>query len=127
MTVNGVVDSLRVARKQVPDTLPAMAFVKIPESWELVRNDDAFLDFTEKVANQFFHGYGKYRGTEHFVSVAFYSNTLADTGETYSPLLLMSEYPNPRHRWGKSDDWRILQRIDMSSWPGSWIQLLKIC
>jgi len=104
-----------------------MVFVKIPESWNIVQNDDEFARYLKDVSDKFFHGFGKYRGTEHVVSVKFHSNTLTDTGATYAPTLLMTEFSNPRHRFDRGADWDVLNKIDVETWPGKWVQLLNVC
>lgn len=114
-TENTLVDTLRTARDQLPDDRPSVVLVKLPPVWSDGRSEDALHNLLEAATKRFF------RGTGAVVSVKYHTSLIFDTGQTWSPIVLLTEFSNDRHRFDPHVSWNIFRAIENT--PDTWIRL----
>ena len=121
--IDTVIDSLRTARRQLPNDKPGMAFVKVPQTWNPKGDDDSHLKDFEEIAKQFFLGRGAYKGTQHIVAIGFYFS-LALEFENTMGIILSHQSVNPRHRHPKNINYNILGNPNKDM---RWISIIEAC
>lgn len=101
---NTIENTLKKARKQLPDTMPGVIFVKVPPRWiaEPTRVAAMF-----SVAQKFF------RTTQRIVSVKFYSSPITFLNNMLRHDHAYKEISNPLTDFGDNKNWSIFRKFDL--------------
>jgi len=116
---NSITNTLKKARKQLPDDSPGIVFVKVPPRW-IVSSEitAAMLD----VARSFL------RGTRRVVSVKYYSSPITLTKNMLRHDHAYKEISNPLTDFGDNADWSIFKKFilppEMNGMPPHWQRLI---
>jgi hypothetical protein len=105
---NTIKNSLSKARKQLPDDMPGIVFVKVPPSW--ISESDR-VNTMLNTAREFL------RGTRRVVSVKFYSSPITLTHNVLRHDHAYKEVSNPLTDFGNNKDWNIFRKLDL---PPEW-------
>ena len=99
--IASVENTLKKARKQLPDRMPGIVFVKVPPRWIAdPQSVAAMLD----VARSFLHG------TRRVVSVKFYSSPISFSDNMLRHDHAYKELSNPVTDFGNDMDWSIFKK-----------------
>lgn len=109
--ISTLVNSLRVARSQVPKDRPGVIFVKTPQTWNPDGRDDSLLKDFERASAAL--------GSERIVAVYFYNSLTLNFGPHSVGAVIVKSFLNPRHKFRKDVAWdKILEGVTepMPSW-----------
>jgi hypothetical protein len=116
---NTIKNSLSKARKQLPDNIPGIVFVKVPPSW--ISEGDR-VQATLTTARDFL------RGTRRVVSVKFYSSPITLANNVLRHDHAYKEISNPRTDFGDNKDWDIFRKFDLppefNGMPKHWQRII---
>jgi hypothetical protein len=119
-----ILSTLRKARNQLPRDLPGAIFLKVPQTWIVT---EGFMDEFSSIADEFFYGTARARGSRRVVLIETFALALRlDTGIMHDHLE-GREFRNQQHRFGSTQDWRLLTKYE--EWlpePLSWIRLTNL-
>jgi hypothetical protein len=118
-SANTIEHTLKKARKQLPDSMPGIVFVKVPPRWIAdVKSVATMLE----VARSFL------RGTRRVVSVKFYSSPISFSNNVLRYDHAYKEVSNPSTDFGDDVDWSIFKRHilppEMNGMPAHWQRII---
>jgi len=103
--------ALDKARKQFPNNLPSIIFVKVPPNWRSfpVPVSDILAD----VAREFL------RGTGRIVSIKYFTSLIAWKDGALTHIQMFKEYSNPGNRFDPTRNWDMFAEADETASPNS--------
>jgi len=118
-SAESVKNTLKKGKKQLPENMPGILFVKLPQHW-MERTD--FAGVMRQVAKDFL------RQTTRIVSVKYYVSTLDFNGKYMRHRHAYDEINNPANKFDPNRDWRIFPKIDVppewNGMPPHWQRIL---
>jgi hypothetical protein len=116
---NTIENTLKKARKQLPDSMPGIAFVKVPPRW--IANTKCVATMLD-VARSFL------RGTRRVVSVKYYSSPISFSDNMLRHDHAYKEISNPMTDFGNDMDWSIFKKFDLppefNGMPPHWQRII---
>jgi hypothetical protein len=116
---NTVENTLNKARKQLPDAMPGIVFVKVPPRW--LADESSVVGMLD-TAHTFL------RSTRRVVSVKFYSSPITFANNVMRHDHIYKEISNPRTDFGDEVDWNIFRRLDLppeaNGMPSHWQRII---
>jgi hypothetical protein len=116
---NTIENTLKKARKQLPDSMPGIVFVKVPPRWIV---DATSVDTMLRVARSFL------RTTRRVVSVKFYSSPIVFSNNVLRHDHAYKEVSNPSTDFGENVDWSVFKKHvlppEMNGMPAHWQRLI---
>ena len=116
---NTIENTLKKARKQLPDSMPGIVFVKVPPRWIGDPNSVASM---LRVARSFL------RKTRRVVSVKFYSSPITLSNNVLRHDHAYKEVSNPSTDFGDDVDWNIFKKHilppEMNGMPAHWRRII---
>jgi hypothetical protein len=114
-----IINTLRAARKQLPEDRPGAVFVKVPPHW---MNDPQFANICAAAARDFL------RNTRRVVSVKFYVAPLTFENGFLKQEHAYREISNPVTNFGNDKNWNIFRQHDLppeaNGMPAHWQRIL---
>jgi hypothetical protein len=116
---NTIENTLKKARKQLPDSVPGIVFLKVPPRWIADANSVASM---LEVAKSFL------RTTRRVVSVKFYSSPISLPNNVLRHDHAYKEISNPSTDFGDNMDWSIFKKhilpTEMNGMPAHWQRII---
>jgi hypothetical protein len=116
---NTIENTLKKARKQLPDSMPGIVFVKVPPRW--IADPNSVADMLQ-VARSFL------RGTRRVVSVKFYSSPISFSDNMLRHDHAYKEISNPLTDFGNNMDWSIFKKFvlppELNGMPAHWQRII---
>jgi hypothetical protein len=116
---NTIKNTLNKARKQLPDDMLGIVFVKLPPSWI---SDGDRVSTSLNTARDFL------RGTRRVVSVKFYSSPISLATNVLRHDHAYKEVSNPQTDFGDHKDWNIFRKFDLppefNGMPPHWQRII---
>jgi hypothetical protein len=118
-----VFNTLSSSRRQLPANRPGVFFLKVPQDW--MEHPD-FPEIMYLAVKRFFE-----TGTGRVVSIVVYIEPVTWTEDGISQGHVFAEFINPRHRFQKDRDWRLLSRWvpptdHWNKMPRKWARLIFV-
>lgn len=116
---NSIENTLKKARKQLPDSMPGIVFVKVPPRWIV---DAKCVATMLDLARSFL------RGTRRVVSVKFYSSPITFANNVLRHDHAYKEISNLMTDFGDNTDWSIFKKLilppEMNGMPAHWQRII---
>jgi hypothetical protein len=119
LSENGVKNALTAARKQLPNDMPGIIFVKVPPHW--MKNPDS-PGRMRAVAKDFLRGTGRIVSVKYYVAPVDFENGFLRQQHAFD------ETNNPRNDFDKARDWKLFHKVDVppewNGMPPHWQRIL---
>ena len=119
VSYNTITNTLKDARRQLPEDQPGIAFVKIPNAWM----QESDFDATALAAARDF-----LRNTRRIVSVKYYVAEITTDGQMMRHRHLYKEISNPNTNFGQNKNWDVFRQFqfppEFHGMPRHWQRIL---